>query len=176
GRLADHPARNGCGPAGCARLAASGPDRRGLPAGGSLRARASAGPARLDHGGGSAAASTAARRSGGLAHQGPALVADGGRHGVESAAGRARLRAHLAHLLFLAEPVLERHEGRLLAPPLLEFAVGQRSAELPGGFLLELRYDLVVLGALLLLVFGHLDFAGRDSSAALRALFRVGRT
>src|SRR5439155_24507786 len=49
----------------------------------------------------------------------------GGRHGVEGAAGRARLRAHLAHLLFLAEPILEGHEGGLLAPPLLELAVAQ---------------------------------------------------
>src|SRR5207249_5063899 len=88
---------------------------------------------------------------------------------------RARLRAHLAHLLFLAEPVLEGHEGRQLAPPLLEFAVGQRSAELPGGFLLDLLHDLVVLEPHLLLVVGHLDFAGRELDAALGALFHVDR-
>src|SRR5213596_3134309 len=137
---------------------------RGRLTGRRLRGWASAGASRLDRGG--HAAAPAAWRPGRLTHERAALVADGGRHGVEGATGRARLRAHLAHLLFHAEPILEGHEGGLLAPPLLELAVGQRTAELPGCFLLELRDDLVVLEAHLLLVVGHLDLARREIGRA----------
>src|SRR2546427_7512809 len=110
-----------------------------------------------------------------IAHQGSALVADRGRHGVEGAARRARLRAHLAHLLFLAEPVFEGEEGRLLAPPFLELGFAQAAAQLSGGFLLEASDDLVVLEAHLLLVVRHLELARRELDAALRALFHVDR-
>src|SRR3989442_12625942 len=106
-------------------------------------------------------------------HEGSALVAHGRRHGVEGAARRAGLRAHLAHLLFLAEPVFEREEGRLLAPPVLELGLRERAAELPGSFLLELLHDLVVLEAHLLLVVRHLELAGRELDAALGTLFHV---
>src|SRR6266849_10264906 len=92
-----------------------------------------------------------------IAHQGSALVADRGRHGVEGAAGRAWLRAHLAHLLFLAEPVFEREEGRLFLPPLLEVPVREVAPELTRGLLMQFRDDLVVLEAHLLLVIDHLD-------------------
>src|SRR6266849_412991 len=108
-----------------------------------------------------------------IAHQGSALVADRGRHGVEGAARRARLRAHLAHLLFLAEPVFEGEEGRLLAPPFLELGLAQAAAQLAGGFLLEAGDDLVVLEAHLLLVVRHLQLTGRELDAALRALLHV---
>src|SRR5437016_7469355 len=172
-RLANYAARDPFGPARGPGLSARTVRGR-LASGGGLRGRASAGASRLDHGG-HAAAPAAARRPGRLTHERAALVANGGGHGVEGAAGRARLRAHLAHLLFLAEPILEGHEGGLLAPPLLELAVGQRTAELPGCFLLELRYDLVVLEAHLLLVVGHLDLARRELDAALGALFHVDR-
>src|SRR5438445_347019 len=110
-----------------------------------------------------------------IAHQGSALVADRGRHGVEGAARRARLRAHLAHLLFLAEPVFEGEEGRLLAPPFLELGLAQAAAQLSGGFLLEAGDDLVVLEAHLLLVVRHLQLTGRELDAALRALLHVDR-
>src|SRR5437867_2761536 len=118
-------------------------------------------------------ASTAARRALDFAHERSALVADVGRHGVEGAAGRAWLRAHLAHLLFLAEPVFERHEGGLFLPPLLEIAVREIASELPRGLLTQFRHDFVVLQTLLLLVVRHLDFAGRELDAALRGLFLV---
>src|SRR5437016_4690259 len=172
GRLANYAARNPFGPARGPGLSAR--TVRGRLTGRRLRGWASAGASRLDRGG-HAAAPAAARRPGRLTHERAALVADGGRHGVEGATGRARLRAHFAHLLFLAEPILEGHEGGLLAPPLLELAVGQRTAELPGCFLLELRDDLVVLEAHLLLVVGHLDLARRELDAALGALFHVDR-
>src|SRR2546427_6191953 len=110
-----------------------------------------------------------------IAHQGSALVADRGRHGVEGPAGRARLRAHLAHLLFLAEPVFEGEEGRLLAPPFLELGLAQAAAQLSGGFLLEAGDDLIVLEAHLLLVVRHLQLTCRELDAALRALFHVDR-
>src|SRR5919201_3086595 len=171
GGLADHPARDRLRPRGSRRRSRRTERRSGRP-GGRLRGRA-AGLACLDHGRG--ASSAAARRPRGLPHERAALVAHGGRHRVEGPAGRARLGAHLAHLLFLAEPVLEGHEGRLLAPPLLEFAVRQGAAELPRRFLLELRDDLVVLEAHLLLVVGHLDLAGRELDAALGALLHVDR-
>src|SRR5437879_3526664 len=170
-RLANDAARDPFGPARGPGLSARTVRGRLAP-GGSLRGRASAGASRLDHGG-HAAAPAAAWRPGRLTHERAALVADGGRHGVEGAAGRARLRAHLAHLLFLAEPILEGHEGGLLAPPLLELAVGEGSAELPGCFLLELRDDLVVLELHLLLVVGHGDLAGRELDPALRTLLHV---
>src|SRR3989442_1048175 len=108
-----------------------------------------------------------------IAHQRSALVADRGRHGVEGAAGRARLRAHLAHLLFLAEPVFEGEEGRLFAPPFLELGLAQIAAQLSGGLLLEAGDDLVVLEAHLLLVVRHLQLTGRELDAALRALLHV---
>src|SRR5712691_3673208 len=110
-----------------------------------------------------------------IAHQGSALVADRGRHGVEGAAGRARLRAHLAHLLFLAEPVFEGEEGRLLSPPFLELGFAEAAAQLSGGFLLEASDDLVVLEAHLLLVVGHLELTGCELDAALRTLLHVDR-
>src|SRR2546423_6818913 len=172
-RLANYAARDPFGPARGPGLSARTVLRR-LASRGGLRGRASPGASRLDHGG-HAAAPAAARRPGRLTHQPAPLRADGGGHGVEGAAGRARLRAHLAHLLFLAEPILEGHESGLLAPPLLELAVGQRTAELPGCFLLELRDDFVVLEAHLLLVVGHLDLARRELDAALGALFHVDR-
>src|SRR5437660_923592 len=172
GWLANYAARNPFCPARGPGLSAR--TVRGRLTGRRLRGWASAGASRLDRGG-HAAAPAAARRPGRLTHERAALVADGGRHGVEGATGRARLRAHFAHLLFLAEPILEGHEGGLLAPPLLELAIGQRTAELPGCFLLELRDDLVVLEAHLLLVVGHLDLARRELDAALGALFHVDR-
>src|SRR2546428_5810484 len=106
-------------------------------------------------------------------HEGPALVTHGRRHGVEGAAGRTGLRAHLPHLLFLAEPVFEREEGRLPPPPVLELGLRERAPQLPRGFLLELLHDLVVLEAHLLLVIRHLELAGRELDAALGTLLHV---
>src|SRR2546422_1880243 len=106
-------------------------------------------------------------------HEGAALVAHGRRHGVEDAAGRAGLRAHLAHLLFLAEPVFEREEGRLPPPPVLELGLGEPATELLFSVILELSYDLVVLQAHLLLVIGHFDLARGELDTALGTLFHV---
>src|SRR5207247_2345566 len=120
-------------------------------------------------------ASAATRRPLHLAHQRSALVADVGRHGVEGAARRAWLRAHLAHLLFLAEPVFEGEEGGLLAPPFLELGFAQAAAQLSRGFLLEPGDHFVILEAHLLLVIGHLQLTRRELDAALRALLHVDR-
>src|SRR5437867_3321081 len=172
-RLADHPARNRV------RGRSSGRRRR-YDRGRRLRPRWSLGGGRSPDGLTGRGwdlhdASAATRWPLHLAHQRSALVADVGRHGVEGAARRAWLRAHLAHLLFLAEPVFERHEGGLFLPPLLELAVGQVASELPGGLLPQLRHDLVVLQSHLLLVIRHFDLAGRELDAALRALLHVDR-
>src|SRR5437870_12104629 len=110
-----------------------------------------------------------------IAHQRSALVADVGRHGVEGAARRAWLRAHLAHLLFLAEPVFEGEEGGLLAPPFLELGFAQAAAQLSRGFLLEPGDHFVILEAHLLLVIGHLQLTRRELDAALRALLHLHR-
>src|SRR3989442_9498165 len=101
-------------------------------------------------------APTAARWALHFAHQRSALVAGVGRHEIERAARRARLRAHLAHLLFLAEPVFERHEGGLLLPPFLEIAVRKIASELLRGLLTQFRHDFVVLQTHLLPVVRHL--------------------
>src|SRR5205809_8130370 len=171
-RLANYAARDPFGPARGPGLSAR--TVRGRLTGRRLRGWASAGASRLDRGG-HAAAPAAARRPGRLTHERAALVADGGRHGVEGAAGRARLRAHLAHLLFLAEPVFEGEEGGLFLPQLLEIAVREIASELPRGLLTQFRHDFVVLQTHLLLVVHHLDFAGRELDAALRALLHVDR-
>src|SRR5439155_21017200 len=109
-------------------------------------------------------AAPAARRAF-VPHEGSALVAHGRRDGVEGAANGARLRAHLPHLLFLAEPVFERKEGRLFAPPVRELGLRERAAELLLSVILELPDDLVVLQAHLLLVIGHFDLARRELDA-----------
>src|SRR2546422_2117764 len=80
-----------------------------------------------------------------------------------------------AHFLFLAEPVFEGEERRLLSPPFLELGFAQAAAQLSGGFLLEASDDLVVLEAHLLLVVGHLELTGRELDAALRTLLHVDR-
>src|SRR5438093_1510456 len=103
-------------------------------------------------------------------HVRPALVADRRRDGVQGPACGTGLRPHLPHLLFLSEPVLERHERGLAAPPVLELALREGPPELAGGFLPELRRDIVVLHPHLLLVVRHLDLPGRELHAALRAL------
>src|SRR5947199_6342829 len=167
-RLADHPARNRV------RGRSSGRRRR-YDRGRRLRPRWSLGGGRspdglTGRGWDLRGASAATRRPLHRAHQGSALVADVGRHGVEGAARRAWLRPHLAHLLFLAEPVFEGEEGGLLAPPFLELGFAQAAAQLSRGVLLEPGDHFVILEAHLLLVIGHLQLAARELDAALRAL------
>src|SRR5438445_1808495 len=106
-------------------------------------------------------------------HEGSALVTHGRRDGIEGAARRAGLRAHLPHLLFLPQPVFEREEGRLLAPPVLELGLGETATELLLSVILELSHDLVVLEAHLLLVIGHFDLARGELDAALGTLLHV---
>src|SRR5438093_2660069 len=175
-RLANHAARNRV-PGGGSGWGDGRDRRRGLRRSGSLGGRGPAGRLAsrgwdLDDG---RSASTAARRALDFAHERSALVADVGRHGVEGAARWAWLRAHLAHLLFLAEPVFERHEGGLFLPPLLEIAVREIASKLLRSLLMQFRHDFVVLQTHLLPVVRHFDLAGRELDPALRALFHVDR-